>query len=157
MRSVLLVFLCIALLFTTSIAEEHKKGEVPEAKKELKAAYKRGMELFKDASLGTTGMSCNSCHMEGGTKPGKMGDMEIKPFHMLGKKYPMYFAMGKKVMTLDQVVNFCITTPMKGEALKWDDQRLADLVTYMAHVKPAEEMGEHKKEHKKEKKEKKPE
>ena len=42
-------------------------------------------------------------------------------------------------MTLDQVVNFCITTPMKGEALKWDDPRLTDLTTYVTHVKPGEE------------------
>ena len=148
-KGALLVFLCLVLLFTISIAEEQKKeGEMPEAKKELKAAYKRGMELFKDASLGTTGMSCNSCHMEGGTKPGKMGDMEIKPFHKVGAHYPRYFMMGKKVMTLDQVVNFCITTPMKGEALMGDDPRLADLTTYVAYVKPGEEKKEYKKEKK---------
>jgi thiosulfate dehydrogenase len=144
-KSALLVFLCLVLLFTVSIAEEQKKeGDMPEAKMELKAAYKRGMELFMDASLGTTGMSCNSCHMEGGTMPGKMGDMEIKPFAKVGEHYPKYFPMGKKVMTLDQVVNFCITNPMKGEALKWDDQRLADLVTYVAHVKPGEAKKEKK-------------
>ena len=148
-KGALLVFLCLVLLFTISISEEQKKeGEMPEAKKELKAAYKRGMELFKDASLGTTGMSCNSCHMEGGTKPGKMGDMEIKPFHKVGAHYPRYFMMGKKVMTLDQVVNFCITTPMKGEALMGDDPRLADLTTYVAYVKPGEEKKEYKKEKK---------
>ncbi len=148
-KGALLVALCLILLFTVSVAEEHKKeGEMPDAKKELKAAYKHGMELFKDESLGTTGMSCNSCHMEGGTKPGKMGDMEIKPFHKVGAHYPKYFMMGKKVMTLDQVVNFCITTPMKGEALKWDDQRLTDLTTYITYVKPGEEKEEHKKEKK---------
>ena len=151
-RRSLLVFLCIVLIFTVSIAEEHKKGDVPEAKKELKASYKRGMELFKDVSLGTTGTSCNTCHMEGGTKPGKMGDMEIKPFAKVGEHYPKYFPRGKKVMTLGQVVNFCITNPMKGEAPKWDDQRLADLVTYVAHVKPGECEKEQKKEQKKEKK-----
>ena len=148
-KSAFLLFLCLVLFFTVAIAQEHKKeGEMPDAKKELKAAYKRGMELFKDANLGTTGMSCNSCHMEGGTKPGKMGDMEIKPFNKVGAHYPKYFMMGKKVMTLDQVVNFCITTPMKGEALKWDDQSLADLTTYITHVKPGEEKKELKKEKK---------
>ena len=146
-KGALLVALCLILLFTISVAQEDKKeGEMPDAKKELKAAYKRGMELFKDASLGTTGMSCNSCHMEGGTKPGKMGDMEIKPFNKVGANYPKYFMMGKKVMTLDQVVNFCITTPMKGEALKWDDPRLTDLTTYVTHVKPGEVKKEIKKE-----------
>jgi cytochrome c len=67
---------------------------------------------------------------------------ELKASYKRGKvgaHYPKYFMMGKKVMTLDQVVNFCITTPMKGEALKWDDPRLTDLTTYVTHVKPGEE------------------
>ena len=148
-KGALLVFLCLVLLFTISIAEEQKKeGEMPEAKKELKAAYKRGMELFKDASLGTTGKTCNDCHMAGGTMEGKMGKMVIKPFHEVNEKYPMYWMMANKVMTLDQVVNFCITTPMKGEALMGDDPRLADLTTYVAYVKPGEEKKEYKKEKK---------
>jgi thiosulfate dehydrogenase len=142
-KGALLVVLCLILLFAVSMAEEQKKeGEVSEAKTELKASYERGMELFKDASLGTAGTSCNSCHMEGGTKPGKMGDMEVKPFDKIGAHYPKYFEMAKKVMTLDQVVNICITDAMKGTALAWDDQRLADLVTYVSHVKP--ESGEKK-------------
>jgi cytochrome c len=63
----------------------------------------------------------------------------------------MYWPMAAKVMTLDQVVNFCITNPLKGEALAWDDQRLTDLVAYCASVKPMKH--EERKEEKAEKEE----
>jgi len=46
--------------------------------------------------------------------------------------------MANKVMTLDQVINWCIMTPLQGEPLKWDDQRLADLAAYCASVESAE-------------------
>jgi cytochrome c len=43
--------------------------------------------------------------------------------------------MASRVVTLDQMINWCIITPMKGTALAWDDQGLADLVAYVASVK----------------------
>jgi cytochrome c len=64
-----------------------------------------------------------------------MGKMAIKAFDNLGAAYPKYFMMMNRVVTLDQMVNWCIITPMKGTALAWDDQRLADLVAYTASVK----------------------
>jgi cytochrome c len=43
--------------------------------------------------------------------------------------------MAKRVMTLEQVVQFCITNPLKGKPLVWDDQKLTDLTAYCASVK----------------------
>jgi cytochrome c len=144
-KTVLIVFLCITVAVSV-VAQEKKegmkeeakkaKGEMADAHKELMAAVERGKALFADPALGTTGMSCGSCHMEGGTKPGKMGDMEIKPFMNVAVSYPKYVGMAGKVITLDQIVNVCIMKPMKGTPLKWDDQRLADLSAYVASVKP---------------------
>jgi thiosulfate dehydrogenase len=129
-RSIALLCLLVLVAGSFSFAEDKEA----DPKQELKQAIMRGKELFVDESLGTNGMSCNSCHAEGGTKPGKMGEMEIPPFANVGKKYPMYFKMAGKVMTLDQVINFCVTTPMEGEALAWDDQRLSDLAAYITWV-----------------------
>jgi cytochrome c len=136
-----LVALFLAALFLTCVAlvyadDEEKKMEMEMADPaaELAKSVKNGKALFGDESLGTNGMTCNSCHMEGGTKDGKMGDMVIPAFDKVGKKYPMYFKMAKKVMTLSQVNNWCITMPMKGKALSWDDQKLADLTAYVASV-----------------------
>jgi len=148
-KTALIVVLCI-LVAVSVFAQEKKegmkeeakkmKGEMADAHKELMAAAERGKALFNDPALGTTGMSCSSCHMEGGTKPGKMGDMEIKPFMNVAATYPKYAGMAGKVITLDQIVNICIMKPMKGTPLKWDDQRLADLSAYVASVKPGKAM-----------------
>ena len=147
-RVVVLLLVFVFVAGAVSWAEEKEEG----AKHEMKQSFMRGKELFMDTSLGTNGMSCNSCHAEGGTKPGKMGDMEIPPFKQVGKKYPMYFKMAEKVMTLDQVINFCVTTPMEGKALAWDDQRLADLATYISWVDAEKKDCEKEKKVKKEKK-----
>jgi cytochrome c len=148
-RSAVLLFVVVLLAVSLAIAGDKEMKH----KEEMKASFMRGKELFMDTSLGTNGMSCNSCHAEGGTMPGKMGDMEIPPFKHVGKKYPGYFKMAEKVMTLDQVINFCVTTPMEGKALAWDDQRMADLATYIVWVDSAKEKKE--KEYKEKKEEKK--
>lgn len=144
-KTALIVVLCI-IVAVSVFAQEKKeatkeeakkmKGEMGDAHKELMAAVDRGKALFNDPALGTTGMSCSSCHMEGGTKPGKMGDMEIKPFMNVAASFPKHVMMAQKVITLDQMVNMCIMMPMKGTPLEWDDQRLTDLSAYVASVKP---------------------
>ena len=128
----------MALLLTMVVfasAQQGEKMKMADPAEELAKSIATGKELFNDKSLGTSGKTCNSCHMMGGTKGAKMGEMTIKPFDDLGSKYPNYFMMGKKVMTLSQVVNFCVVKPLKGEALKWDDQKLTDLTAYVASVK----------------------
>jgi cytochrome c len=127
----------VALACLVAYAQEEKKPvKKVDPKAELKASIERGRKLFGDAELGTSGLTCNSCHKDGGTKPGKMGDITVRAFRDLDDLYPGYWMMpgAEKVMTLDQVINFCITNPLKGEALAWDDQRLADLAAYCISV-----------------------
>jgi cytochrome c len=133
-RAVFILVLGMCLACAAAVAQE---GPMTEAnpKAELRKAIERGKALFSDAGLGTTSQSCNDCHVMGGTKDGKMGKMSVRAFDRLAEFYPKYFPMLNKVMTLDQMVNWCIVTPMKGPALAWDDQRLADLVAYSASVK----------------------
>lgn len=147
---------CVLLLIGVFSAAQEKMMKEADPGHELKMAVERGKGLFMDASLGTTGMSCNGCHVEGGTKAGKMGEKEIPPFAHTAKKYPRYFAMAGTVMTLDQVINWCIMKPMEGKPLAWNDQRLADLTAYVASVgamKGEKTMMEKEKEKMKEKKE----
>ena len=129
----------VALAFVVAYGQKEKQAEEKmDPESAMKASVMNGKALFGDTSLGTNGKTCNDCHMAGGTMEGKMGKMVIKPFHEVNEKYPMYWMMANKVMTLDQVINWCIMTPLQGEALKWDDQRLADLAAYCASVEPAE-------------------
>jgi len=129
------LILCALAFWASAAAQESQINP----KIELMKSIERGKGLFNDPSLGTTKQSCNDCHVAGGTMDSKMGKMDIKAFRYLAVKYPQYFMMTNSVVTLDQIVNWCIVTPMKGTALMWDDQRLADLVAYVVSVKPQKE------------------
>lgn len=123
----LLVCLIVCIAFVMVLAQE-KAAPQADPKAELKMAAKRGKALWGDASLGTTDQSCASCHAD----PAELAGV--------AHKYPKYHKMAKKVITLDQIVNLCIVNPMKGKALAWDDQRMADLVAFMAMIAPGKEM-----------------
>lgn len=133
---ILIVLLVALMVYAFAQKEEEKEMAKPaDPAAELAKSVENGKMLFSDTTLGTSGMTCNSCHMEGGTKEGKMGDMVVPAWDNLAAKYPKYFGMAKKVMTLDQVVNWCIKEPLKGKPLAWDDQKLTDLTAYCASVK----------------------
>lgn len=133
---VLLVFLCVGLVVVFAYAQ---KGERDTTKIDPMAEYQKSLErgkaLFSDTTLATNKMSCNTCHLEGGTKEGKMGEILLPSFDNLGIKYPNYFASAKRVMTLDQVNNWSIVNLLKGKALAWDDQRLTDLTAYVTSLR----------------------
>jgi len=97
-----------------------------------KTAIAMGRRLFKESSLGTNGRSCNSCHLNMGKseKKGPMGAMNF----LNRKPYPHYFMMAKKVLSLDQTINFCIQMALKGKALTWDDPKLTALNAYISSI-----------------------
>lgn len=132
-----LIFLFLGLVVFAYAQEKMKKMDT-DPTKALAESVENGKKLFNDKALGESGMTCNSCHMEGGTKDGKMGDKSVPAFDKLAAKYPKFFMMANRVMTLDQVVNWCIMNPMQGKPLAWDDQKLTDLTAYCASVKPME-------------------
>jgi cytochrome c len=94
------------------------------APKTLPEAVAAGEKLFNDPSLGTNKQTCNSCHPQMGK--GDKGFVGREPF-------PKLF-MGMKVTTLDQAIQMCITSPLKGKALKWDDPRLTELAAYVQSI-----------------------
>ena len=121
--------------------------EVPITEDEMQKyqeSVDRGKALFNDPTLGSTGGNCSTCHLEGGTKtnPEQMMGFTMKAFDDISKDYPKYWLMTNKVMTLDQVINFCIITPLEGEALNLGDQRLADLGAYITSVNGNEKTSE---------------
>jgi cytochrome c len=138
MKRAILLAVVIVVAFATFLAyaQEKMMEKKMTADEHLKASIMRGKALFSDPTLGTNGRKCDDCHAMGGTMEGKLGELTIPPFNMVNHKYPMYWKTTKKVMTLDQVINVCIMTPMEGEPLAWDDQRLADLAAYCSSVTP---------------------
>lgn len=136
--ALIMMILFLGLIVYACAQKEEENEKAVDPAEELAKSVANGKMLFSDTTLGTSGMTCNSCHMEGGTEEGKMGDMVVPAWDNLAAKYPKYFGMAKRVMTLDQVNNWCIVNPLKGKPLAWDDQRLTDLTAYVASVKKVE-------------------
>lgn len=85
-----------------------------------------GEKLWNDTKLGTSGTACATCHLSGkGLKTGT---------------FPKYLKMPDDIVTLDQMINFCMTNPMKGKALPWNSEKMTALAAYaQSHAKEESE------------------
>ena len=76
-----------------------------------------GEKLWNDTKLGTSGTACATCH------PGGKG-LKTAPF-------PKYLKMPNDILTLDQMINFCMKNPMKGKPLLWNSPEITALASYV--------------------------
>ncbi len=72
------------------------------------ATIEKGKKIFNDPSLGTTGKSCNSCHPDG------------RGLEQSGTR-----------RNLTDIINGCITIPLKGKALDPNSVEMESLVLYI--------------------------
>ncbi len=85
-------------------------------------------KLWVDPKLGKSGLSCGSCHPNGkGLRRGS---------------WPKYIAMADDILTLDQMINFCMTNPMKAKPIKWYLQKMTGLAYYVSTNSNEPEVGE---------------
>jgi cytochrome c553 len=81
-----------------------------------------GEKLWNDTKLGTSGSACATCHPDG-------QGLKTAPF-------PKYIEMPDDILTLDQMIGFCITILMKGKALPWNSEKMTALAAYaQSHAK----------------------
>jgi len=78
-----------------------------------------GKKMWNDENLGTSGMACLSCH----------SDHELLN---LGKNqnYPHYVKMVGDVVTLDQMINYCMLNPMKGKEFEQNSKEMTAMAAY---------------------------
>ena len=99
-------------------SEFRKKGFMAEAE-----AVSSGEKLWNDPKLGKSGLSCNTCH-----KGGQSLHLDkVGPF-------PHFVKMPNDVVTLDQMINFCMLKPMKAKPLRWDSRELTALAAYYQQI-----------------------
>lgn len=94
---------------------------IPVRKNPVKDSAKlKGMseKLWASAALGTSGNSCATCHPNG-------AGLKKEPF-------PKYIKMADDILTMDQMINFCMTNPMKGKPLAWNSQEMTALAAYVS-------------------------
>ena len=80
------------------------------------ASTDRGKQLFTSTQLGTSGKSCNSCH------PG-------------GKGLEKAASYGE--VALGEIINQCITNPLKGKALDPKSAEMKSLIMYLKTQAPS--------------------
>lgn len=81
-----------------------------------------GEKLWNDTKLGKAGISCATCHPDGqGLK---------------NTPYPKFINMAGDILTLDQMINFCMMNPMKGKPFQWNSIEITALSAYVqSHAK----------------------
>lgn len=78
-----------------------------------------GRRLWSDESLGTSGLSCLSCH----------SGYENMNFEKR-QNFPHRVGMVGDVVTLDQMINYCMINPMKGEQFEKNSKELTAMAAY---------------------------
>ncbi len=89
---------------------------------------KEGEALFKDTTLSTNGMACESCHTNLGGYNQSFAKPYSHPVAMVKEK------AGVDTVQLDEMVQFCMVVPMEAKTLPWDDRKLAALTAYSAEL-----------------------
>jgi thiosulfate dehydrogenase len=117
-----LAALCTAALLTGFDSAKTTDRTRDGWRKEQDQVIERGNQLFHDgAALGTNGVACAMCHPDGAnTHP---------------ETYPKYQSQLKRVVTLPQMVNWCIVNPLQGKELALDSPEMVALVAYMTSVR----------------------
>lgn len=107
-------------------------------------AMESGQDLFNDATLGTNGQTCNSCHPAGATTGGeaqiakKMGHgpyiLPIPSLIGAAARFPKYKVPNDEVITLPMMNNNCIRMFMKGKRLPLESPESYYLAKYVTSL-----------------------
>lgn len=104
---------CIALAFGAN-AESSKEQSVQQ---QYEAAVNKGKALWSSPALGSSGATCSQCHENAEkTRP---------------ETYPKVLRPLGRVGELWEMVNFCITNPLKGTALEANDPDMLAILSYI--------------------------
>ena len=112
----LMVSAVLAMNFSTQAAE-FSKEDVERFTKEFMTVVKEGEKWFHSSKLGKNAVSCDQCHPNGAnTHP---------------ETYPKFQKQIGKVVSLAEMVNWCLRNPLEGDPLALDDPKMVALLAYM--------------------------
>ena len=100
-------------------ADEFTKKDLDRWQKEFMTVVAEGEKLFHSSSLGKNKVSCDQCHPNGAnTHP---------------ETYPKFQKQIGKVISLFEMVNWCLRNPLEGESLAADDPKMVALLAYITY------------------------
>ena len=116
--SIIFILLGILFVFTsTIIGDEFTKNDLKVWKAEYQSVVKDGRKVFTDNTLGTNTVTCNECHPNASnTHP---------------ETYPKFQKQLGKVVTIAEMINWCIANPLEGKRMAVDDARMTAIITYI--------------------------
>ena len=106
----------LAMAYSTG-AKEFTKEDLERWDKEFMTVVMEGEKLFHSSSLGTNKVSCDQCHPNAAnTHP---------------ETYPKFQQQIGRVVSLFEMVNWCLRNPLEGDPLAADDPKMVALLSYI--------------------------
>lgn len=87
-----------------------------------------GERLWNDRSLGTSGLACQTCHLNHGNFNPSFAEPYPHPVAMVQQR------AGVQQVDLDEMVQFCMVVPMASQPLPWGSKELAALTAYSRQI-----------------------
>jgi len=119
---ILLIGLVVSAVLTmrlSSQADDFTKQDVERYTKEFMSVVKEGEKWFHSSALGKNRVSCDQCHPNGAnTHP---------------ETYPKFQKQLGRVISLFEMVNWCLRNPLEGDPLAADDPRMVALLAYITY------------------------
>ena len=116
-----MVFLTVSFLVAGSFsiqADEFTRADLERWDNEFMTVVVKGEKLFHSA-LGTNKVSCDQCHPNAAnTHP---------------ETYPKFQQQIGRVVSLFEMVNWCIQNPLEGDPLPADDPKMTALLSYITY------------------------
>lgn len=78
-----------------------------------------GRKMWNDDTLGTSGVACLACHAD-------HARLNLDK----NQNFPHYVKMVGDVVTLDQMINYCMLNPMQGKPFAADSRELTAMAAY---------------------------
>lgn len=112
----------ILLLFVSSVsvvADEFTKKDLDKWNEAFMSVVKEGDALFHSNKLGKNTVSCDMCHPNASnTHP---------------ETYPKFQKQIGEVVSLRDMINWCIQNPLEGEPLAFDDPKMIAIEAYITY------------------------
>lgn len=97
-------------------------------------AVSQGRALFSHPSFGGNGRACQSCHLGGGLKPGRLPNgKELPSLANAAAVFPRINRHGQLVTIQDQIHN-CVAGAIEGTPPAYDSQEMRSLVVYLTSL-----------------------
>lgn len=107
----------------------------------LQQSISEGAHLFAKESFGGKGMTCASCHTDGGKKAGHLPNgMKIPSLTNAAVIFPRYNPKAGKVVTLGNQINGCIKNGLQGKPLAYNSPQMVAMESYLASLAKGKSM-----------------